>query len=76
MPKERLDKKVIDLKMRGTEIGVIVCFMTDDQVSIFKKVIRERVKSRITDYFFDSVIHVVDDPRSADKIINILDNQP
>lgn len=73
MPAYRLDKKIIDLRERGgTKIGVIVCSMTGDEAATFKKVVRGRLKSKVNNYFFDSIMHIIDDPQAADEVISML----
>lgn len=73
MPTYRLEKKISDLRERGgTKIGVIICSMTNDEAATFKKVVRGRLKSKVNNYFFDSIMHIIDDPQAADDIISML----
>lgn len=60
MPPDRIIDKSKRLADMSTKAGVIAITDTPENVTQYKKDVRERVKDRVEGYFFDCVLHMID----------------
>lgn len=69
MPAERIASKAQKLSSYSTKAGILV-LDENQNIADLKKNVRSLISPKMRDYFFDSIIHIIDDPVEADKIIN------
>jgi hypothetical protein len=66
---ERILLKAKKISERDTKVGIIIARHTAEEILVIKRRIREALSPRIPDYFFDCIIHAVDETCNGHRIV-------
>ena len=68
LPQDYINEKSKELTKRDSRVWIILTQQDQESISVIKKRIREEIKDKIPDYFFDCIIHAVDDQKNWQNI--------
>ncbi|MDE1153741.1 MAG: hypothetical protein PW788_14500 [Micavibrio sp.] len=68
-------KKSMQIVEDGTKFGIIELNISPEEMAQRKKNIREKYKDKVKDYFFESIIHVLEDRKTTSYIKKFLDQR-
>ena len=73
MEQQRIIDKSQRLSLVGSKIGFVQFKASHDDLKTLKNTIREDISPKVENYFFDSIIHIIDNKKIGMKLIKALD---
>ncbi|MFA6553462.1 MAG: hypothetical protein WCT27_03465 [Patescibacteria group bacterium] len=69
MQADRIRDKSARLSAESSKVGILAIDDNPEQVNAFKKNIRAQISKKMDNYFFDNIIHVVDDQAEGQALL-------
>lgn len=73
MSDERIISKAKRLSSLSTKVGIVAINKEQDEIRRIKQEIRDEFSKYMTDYFFDSIIHIIDNKKFGQDILRKYD---
>lgn len=70
MKQDRIKDKSERLSAASSKVGILAIEDSFENVTAFKKTIRDRISKKMDNYFFDNVIHIVDDQAEGRALLD------
>lgn len=70
MKNEHIEQKAKRLSLDSSKVGLIAIEGEERQIKELKAKIRQQISAKMDKYFFDNIIHIIDDKKTGESLLN------